>query len=48
MSKYPAAEGTGRNSIKFNFVKYIPNTVPRISYTAASTHRNAHIYTKLF
>jgi hypothetical protein len=47
MSKYPAAEGTGRKSIKFSFVKCIPNTVQRISHTAASTHYNPHMYIKL-
>jgi hypothetical protein len=47
MSKYPAANGIGRNSIKFSFVKCILNTVQRIPYTAASTHYNPHMYTKL-
>jgi len=47
MSKYPAAEFTGQNSIKFSFVKCIVNTVQRISYTAACTPYNPHMYTKL-
>jgi len=48
MSKYLAAEGIGRNSIKFSFVKCILNAVQRILYTAASTHYNPHMHTKLF
>jgi len=32
---------------QINFVKCILNTVQRISYTAASTHYNRHMYTKL-
>ena len=46
MSKYPAADGNGRNSIKFSLVKCFLSTVQRISYTAASTHYNPHMYTK--